>query len=133
MGPSTGSDLPLFVSSSTVSRPQFDHYTRSIDPELFQSPPHKRPENAHHDCSDDDSDGSSSMGTSSTVGYAASTPPTSSPPHLGSVLQKVMQEAHGSKQAACSKRAEEGQFLMNQRFQPYKRRQAPPLSSCALP
>jgi hypothetical protein len=66
------------------------------------------------------------MGTPSMVGYAASTPPTSSPLHLGSVLHKVMQEAHGSKQAARSKRAEEGQFLMNQRFWPYKRRQAPP-------
>jgi hypothetical protein len=59
--------------------------------------------------------------------HYTSTAPTSSPAPLSAVLRREkVKEARGSEQEARSKRTEEGQFLMNQRFQPYKRRKAPP-------
>ena len=124
------------MSSLTELQSQCHHITTPIDPELFQSPSCKRPHddnhmaNPSHDCSDDEL---SSTDASSRIHYT-SMAATSSPAPLSSVLrhEKVKQESRdGSDQVAHGRRIEEGQFLMNQRFQPYKRRQAPaPLELC---
>lgn len=99
---------------------------RSINPELFQSPSHKRPRHKHTaypasgGCSDDDVSSEVSMKMRST-----STAPTSSPVPPSYLLscEKDKQEADRNEHL---KRSEQGQLLMKQRFQPYKRRKAPP-------
>ena len=129
---STASPLLSSMSSSTELQPQVGHGTIPINPELFQTPLRKCPQGdnhtACHDCSDDEL---SSMEASLKIHLQLPLPP----PPFSSVLccEKVKEKAHSSEQVGCSHCTEGGQFLMNQRFQPYIRCQAPPLSNYALP